>query len=119
MTEQSLTPEQLNNRLRESWATLQAIKRKRASGNQEGYEAAWRATSKEDMARIAEVNQCSKVVVKEMTQIFFVQLLSHEQEGMRHVSNTLQKDLESIQTIEENLKSQMKRDKKSNILITS
>lgn len=67
MTEQSLTPEQLNNRLRESWATLQAIKRKRASGNQEGYEAAWRATSKEDMARIAEVNQCSKVVVKEMT----------------------------------------------------
>lgn len=67
MTEQSLTPEQLNNRLRESWATLQAIKRKRASGNQEGYEAAWRATSKEDMARIAEVNKCSKVVVKEMT----------------------------------------------------
>ncbi|CDH49667.1 nucleoporin nup44 [Lichtheimia corymbifera JMRC:FSU:9682] len=99
MTEQALTPEQLNNRLRESWATLQAIKRKRQSGNQDGYEA-WRATSKEDMARIAE-------------------LLSHEQEGMRHVSNTLQKDLESIQTIEENLKSQMKRDKKSNILVAS
>ncbi|KAI7880127.1 hypothetical protein K492DRAFT_178138 [Lichtheimia hyalospora FSU 10163] len=99
MTEQALTPEQLNNRLRESWATLQAIKRKRQSGNHDNYEA-WRATSKEDMAQIAE-------------------LLSHEQEGMRHVSSTLQKDLDSIQTIEENLKSQMKRDKKSNILVAS
>ena len=45
------TPEQLNNKLREAWVTLQHIKRTR----QASPEDSWQATSEEDVATIAQV----------------------------------------------------------------
>ncbi|KAI7850968.1 nucleoporin complex subunit 54-domain-containing protein [Circinella umbellata] len=80
------TPEQLNNKLRETWVTLQHIKRTRQASSEDS----WQATSEEDVATIA-------------------QLLSQEQEGIRHVANTLSKDEDDIQNIEESLRSHIKR----------
>ncbi|KAI8142215.1 nucleoporin complex subunit 54-domain-containing protein [Fennellomyces sp. T-0311] len=86
IAEQPSNPEQLNNKLRDAWIALQQIKRKR----QEAPEDSWRATSKEDLATIA-------------------QLLAQEQDGLRHINSTLSKDMEEIQNIEENLRSHIKR----------
>ncbi|KAI9494809.1 nucleoporin complex subunit 54-domain-containing protein [Zychaea mexicana] len=96
LAEQPANPEQLNAKLRDTWASLQHIKRKRMAAPEDS----WQATSSEDVATIA-------------------QLLAQEQEGMRHVSNTLSKDVEEAQNIEESLRNHIKRaERERNSMLT-
>ncbi|KAI9318559.1 nucleoporin complex subunit 54-domain-containing protein [Dichotomocladium elegans] len=99
MAQQQLNPEDLNTKLHYAWAALQEVRAKRQSRNGDNAES-WRATSQEELAKIAK-------------------LIVQEQEGLRHVTSTLQKDLEDIEAIEEDLQSEVKRGGKMDLFMAS